>query len=69
VNAVLFREYISTVLLPQIARVWSNPGLEHKPTVLLIDNYSVHMHDDTLKELVAHWVKVVTFSPHTITIF
>jgi hypothetical protein len=37
-NAVLFHEYISTVLLPHIARVRSNPGLEHEPAVLLMDN-------------------------------
>jgi hypothetical protein len=33
-NAVLFHEYISTVLLPYIARVRSNPRFEHEPAVL-----------------------------------
>jgi hypothetical protein len=32
-NAVLFHEYISTVLLPHITMMRSNPGLEHEPTV------------------------------------
>jgi hypothetical protein len=68
-NAVLFHEYISTVLLLHIARVQSNPGLEHEPTVLMMDNCSVHMHDDTLQELTAHRVKVLTFPLHTINIF
>jgi hypothetical protein len=46
-KAVLFHEYPSTVLLPHIARARSNPGLEHEPLVLSMDNYSLHMHDDT----------------------
>jgi hypothetical protein len=68
-NAVLSHEYISTVLLPHIARVRSNPGLEHELAVLLMDNCAVHMHDDTLQELDAHRVKVVTFPLHTTNIF
>jgi hypothetical protein len=68
-NAVLFHEYISTVLIPHIARVQLNPGLEHEPAVLLMDNCSVHMHDDTLQELAAHRVKIVTLPPHTRNIF
>jgi hypothetical protein len=68
-NAVLFHEYISTVLLSHIAKVRSNSGLEHEPAVLLMDKCSVRMHDDTLQELVAHRIKVVTFLPHTINIF
>jgi hypothetical protein len=63
-NAVLFHEYISTVPLPHIARVRSNRGFEHEPAVVLMDNCPVHMHDDTLQELIAHRVKVVTFPPH-----
>jgi hypothetical protein len=53
-NALLFNEYISTVLLPHIVRVRSNPGLDNEPAVLLMDNCSVHMHDDILNELTAH---------------
>jgi hypothetical protein len=41
-------------LVPHIARVWSNSGPENKPAVFLMDNCSVHMHDDTLKEFTAH---------------
>jgi ABC-type arginine transport system permease subunit len=51
---MLFNEYMSTVLLPQIARVRSNPGLENELAVLLMDDCSVHMHNDTLKELTSH---------------
>jgi hypothetical protein len=64
-NAVLFHEYISIVLFPHIAMVRSNPGLEHEPAVLLMDNCSVHMQDNTLQKLAAHRVKVVTFPSHT----
>jgi hypothetical protein len=48
-NATLFKELLSTVLLPYIARVQSNPGLKSEPAGLLTDNCSVRMHDDTLK--------------------
>jgi hypothetical protein len=64
-NAVLFHEYISTVLLLYVARVRSNPGLEHEPVVLLMDNCSAHIRDNTLRELAAYRVKVVTFPPQT----
>jgi hypothetical protein len=60
---------ILTVLLPHIARVRSNPGLAHEPAVLLMDNCSVHMHEDTLQELAVHRVKVVILPPHTTSIF
>jgi hypothetical protein len=52
-NAVLFHEYISTVLLPHIARVPSNLGLGHEPAVLLKNNCSMHTHDGTLEEFPA----------------
>jgi hypothetical protein len=68
-NAVLFHEYISTVLLPYIARVRPNPGLEHEPAVIVMDGCSVHIHDDTLQELAARRVKVMIFPPHTTNIF
>jgi hypothetical protein len=45
--------------------VRSNPVLENKPAVLLMDNYLIHMHDDTLKEFIPHHIMVATFPPHT----
>jgi hypothetical protein len=44
-NAILFNEYVSTVLLPHITRLGSNPGLENRPAVPLTDTCSVHTHD------------------------
>jgi hypothetical protein len=60
-NAVLFHEYILTILLPHIARVRSNPGLEDYPVVLFMDTCSLPMPDDTFPELIAHRVKIVIF--------
>jgi hypothetical protein len=68
-NRMLFNEYISTILLPYIARVRSNPRFENEPAVLLMETYLAHMHDDTLKELAVQQVKVATFLPHTTNIF
>jgi hypothetical protein len=53
-NARLFHEYISTILLPYIAKVRSNLGLTDEPAVLLMDNCSVHMRELTLRNPPAH---------------
>jgi hypothetical protein len=63
-NTMLFNEYVSIVLLPLIARVRSNPELDNELAVLLMDDCSDHMRNDTLKELTAHRVKLVIFPPH-----
>jgi hypothetical protein len=50
-NAALFNEYTSIVLLPHTARVRSNPRLENEPVALLMDDCSVQMRNDILKNL------------------
>jgi hypothetical protein len=42
-KATLFTEYRSTVLLPHIAKIQSDPGFTDKEAVLLMDNCSPHM--------------------------
>jgi hypothetical protein len=68
-NAALFHEYISTILLPHIAKVRSNLGLADEPAVPLMDICSDYMRKSTLRDIVAHRVKAVTFPLHTTNIF
>jgi hypothetical protein len=68
-NSQLFREYISTVLLPYINELRLNEEFADKEAVLLMDNCSVHVQPETLLLLADHRVKVVTFPPHTSHIF
>jgi hypothetical protein len=68
-NSQLFAEYISTAVLPHIGKLRSNEEFADKEAVLLMNNYSVHVQSATLQMLADHWVKVITFPPHTIHIF
>jgi hypothetical protein len=68
-NAELFHEDMSTILLPHISKVRSNLGLTDEPAVLVMDNYSVHMRESTSRDLVAHRAKVITFPPHPTNLF
>lgn len=68
-NAELFHEYISTVLLPYILELRSNQEFAHKGAVLLMDNCSIHVKVAILQKLADHDVKVITFPPHTSHIF
>jgi hypothetical protein len=68
-NAELFHEYISMILLLDITKVRSNLGLTDEPAVLLMDNCSVYMRESTLRDRAAQRVKVVHFPPHTTNIF
>jgi hypothetical protein len=69
IKEMLFHKFRSAVLLPCIAMVGSNPGLEDQPMIFLMNNCSVQLHDDTSNELTAHRVKFVTLPLHTTNIF
>jgi hypothetical protein len=56
-NVELFREYMSTILFPHIAKVRLDLRLTDEPAILLMDNCSVHMRESTLRDLAAHRVK------------
>jgi hypothetical protein len=64
-NSQLFAEYISTVLFSCIDEPRSNEEFADKKAVLLMDNCFIHVQAETLQTLVDHWVKVITFPPHT----
>jgi hypothetical protein len=68
-NAALFAEYVSTVFLPHIAKIRSDPRFTDKEAVLLIGNCSLHLREDILQTLADYYVKVVTFPLHTTNIF
>jgi hypothetical protein len=68
-NAELFHEDRSRILLPHTAKVRSNLRLTGEPVVLLMDNCSVHIRESTFRDIAAHRVKVVTLPPHTRNIF
>jgi hypothetical protein len=68
-SSQLFAEYISTVLLPYVYELRSNEEFADKEAVLLMANYSIHVHGDTLQRLADHRVKVLTFPLHTTHIF
>jgi hypothetical protein len=68
-NAELFRQYVTTVLIPFINRLRSNEQLVGKPAILLMDNCSIHTKSEIIKILRQHDVKAVTFRPHTTQVF
>jgi hypothetical protein len=68
-NVELFAEYTSTVLLPHIARVRSDPKFTDGKAVLLLYHWSLHMREDILRTLAEHHVKGLTLPPHTINMF
>jgi hypothetical protein len=62
---MLFAEYVSTVFLPHIAKIRSDPKFTHKETVFLMDNCSLHLR----QTLADYYMEVVIVPPHTTNIF
>jgi hypothetical protein len=69
VTATLFQQYVTSVLIPFIERLQTNPEFTCKSAILLVDNCSIHTRPDLLATLRDHKVKVITFPPHTAQIF
>jgi hypothetical protein len=69
ITATLFRQYVTSVLIPFIERPRTNPEFAGKPVILLLDNCSIHTRSEVLATLREHNVKVITFPPHTTQIF
>jgi hypothetical protein len=68
-TATLLQQYVTSVLIPFIERLRTNPEFTGKSAVLLMDNCSVHTRTEVLATLRDHNVKVITFPPHTTQIF
>jgi hypothetical protein len=69
VTATLFQQYVTSVLIPFIERLRTNPEFTGKSATLLMDNCSIHTRPEVLATLRDHNVKVITFPPHTTQIF
>jgi hypothetical protein len=69
VTAALFQQYVTSVLIPLIERLRTNPEFTRKSAILLMDNCSIHARPEVLATLRDHNVKVITFQPHTTQIF
>jgi hypothetical protein len=69
VTATLFQQYVTSVLIPFIERLRTNPEFTGKSAILLVDNCSIWTGSDVLATFRDHNVKVITFPPHTIQIF
>jgi hypothetical protein len=65
----LFAEYISKVILPYLDELRSNEEFADKEAVLLMDDCSIHVQQETLQMIADYQVKVITFPPHTTQIF
>jgi hypothetical protein len=69
VTATLFQQYVTSVLIPFIERLRTNPEFPGKSAILLMDNCFIHMRQEVLATLRDHNVKVIAFPPHTTQIF
>jgi hypothetical protein len=68
-TATPFQQYVTSVLIPSIERLGTNPEFTDEPATLLMDNCSIHTRPEILATVRDHTVKVITFPPHTIQIF
>jgi hypothetical protein len=67
INGDLFYEYISTVLVPYVTNVRSNPDLANEPAVLLMDSACPHVSERVLRLLGENRIIVLVFpAPPTI---
>jgi hypothetical protein len=68
-TATLFQQYVTSVLIPLIERLRTNPEFTGKSAILLRDNCSIHTKPEVLAALRDQNVKVISFPPHTTQIF
>jgi hypothetical protein len=69
VTVTLFQQYGTSVLIPFIERLRTNPEFTGESAILLMDNCSIHTRLEVLATLRDYNVKVITFPPHTTQIF
>jgi hypothetical protein len=69
VTATLFQQYGTSVLIPFIDRLRTNPEFTGKSVILLMDNCFIHTRTEVLVTLRDQNVKRITFPPHTTRIF
>jgi hypothetical protein len=69
ITATLFQQYVTSVLIPFIERLRTDPEFTGESAIRLMDNCSIHTRPEVLATLRGHNVKVITFPPHTTQIF
>jgi hypothetical protein len=69
VTATLFQQYVTSVLIPFIEGLQTNPEFTGKSAILRMDKCSIHTRPGAIATLRDHNVKVTTFPPHTTQIF
>jgi hypothetical protein len=69
VDAVLFHDYWSDVLIPRIENFREANETPDSPAILLMDNCSSHLTEHIIGLRSAHTIKILTFSPHSSGIF
>jgi hypothetical protein len=69
VAATPFQQYVTSVLIPFIERLRTNPESIGKSAILPLDNCSIHTRPEVLATLRDHNVKVITFLSHITQIF
>jgi hypothetical protein len=69
IDGDLFYEYISTVLVPYVTNVRSNPALANEPAVLLMDSAGPHVSERILKLLGENRIIALVSPAHTTNLF
>jgi hypothetical protein len=69
VTATLFQQYGTSVLIPFVERLRTNPEFTGKSAILLIDNCFIHTRPEVFAALRDHNVNMIIFPPHTTQIF
>jgi hypothetical protein len=69
VTATLFQQYVTSVPIPFIERLRTNPEFTGKSAILPMHNCSIHTRSEVLVTLRDHNVKVIIVPPQIIQIF
>jgi hypothetical protein len=69
ITATLFQQYVTSVLIPFIKRLRTNPELTVKSAILLMNSCSIHPRPKVLATLRDNNVNWIIYPPHTTQIF
>jgi hypothetical protein len=68
-DRTIFRNYIHERFFPLLDAERKGQHPWDHPAVIFCDNCNAHMDGDLLQEFAGHWVMVITYPPHTSSIF